>query len=87
MGNAGGGLIGEECGSARWHVSLANGAILDHVSTCKLQRSLEMGNFGTNNAARGGSGGKMAGRVIGEGCGRSVGGMSLKRAKQARKSF
>ena len=40
-----------------------------HLSPCKLQNSLEMGNFGTDSAARGGSGGNAGGGgVIGEGC-------------------
>ena len=49
------------------------------MSPCKLKKRLEMG---INIAAKGGARG-----MWGEGCRRSVGGMSLQRAKRARKDF
>ena len=49
---------------------------LTHISPCKSPKSLEMGNFGTGGAVQGGSRGN-AGRE----------GLSLKRAKRARKGF
>ena len=57
-GNAGGGLIGEECRwSARWHLSLTSRAILDPCDRIQAPKRLEMGNFGTNSAAKGVPGG------------------------------
>ena len=54
-----------------------------HVTAYKLQKSVEMGNFGTNSATNH-PGGMWGGGVIGKDC---LGGMSLERAKRARKSF
>ena len=56
-GNVGGGLIGEECGWSARGLKRAE-PFWTHVSAYKLQKSLEMGNFGTN---KGGSKGKAAG--------------------------
>ena len=57
-----------------------------HVSSSKRQRSLEMGTFGTHSAAKGVQG-KCRGRGDKGRVWEDPGGMSLERAKRARKGF
>ena len=60
-------------------------SLLTHVSAYKFQKGLEMGNFRTNNAAKGGPRGMRGGG--GGGQGGVLGGMSPEQAKRARKGF
>ena len=66
----------------------SNKSILSHLGpTCKLQKSLEMGNFGTDSAAHGDSGGMEGAGVIGKGCGRSAAGHASRVSKASKEGF